>query len=107
MGPEVAVFLVPISAILAWAAVQISKNFSRSGEPADEKALHELRVDIASLGAELEDAERDRARLRKRIEALEAIATAVDDERPLLDLDALPDPEADTAETRRQRSRTR
>ncbi|MEM6327816.1 MAG: hypothetical protein AAF791_11920, partial [Bacteroidota bacterium] len=80
-------FLIPIVAILAWAAIQVAKNLG-PGAP-DESALHELRVDIASLGTELEDAERDRAKLRKRIEALEAIATAVDD-GPLLDLDALP-----------------
>ncbi|MEM1056221.1 MAG: hypothetical protein AAGI52_11890 [Bacteroidota bacterium] len=104
MGVEFMPFLVPIAAILAWAAIQVSKNLARGGDPADEAALHELRVDLATLGAELEDAERDRAKLRKRIEALEVIATETD--RPLLDLDALPDPEADTAEARRQRSRS-
>ena len=104
MGPEIAVFLVPISAILAWAAVQISKNLGGRGEPADEAALHELRVDIASLGAELEDAQRERSKLRKRIEALEVIATETG--RPLLDLDALPYAEADHAAQRRQRDRS-
>ena len=102
MGIEFMPFLVPIVAILAWAAIQVSKNLG--GGPPDDSVLHELRVDIASLGAELEDAEKDRARLRKRIEALEVIATETN--RPLLNLDALPDPEADAAESRRQRSRT-
>lgn len=102
MGIEFMPFLIPIVAILAWAAIQVTKNFG-PGAP-DDSVLHELRVDIASLGAELDDAQKDRDRLRKRVEALEAIATA-DEPRPLLDLDALPDPEADTAEERRQRSR--
>ncbi|HIG73879.1 MAG TPA: hypothetical protein EYQ24_04690 [Bacteroidetes bacterium] len=96
-------FLIPIVAILAWAGIQISKNLG--GGPPDESELHELRVDLASLGTELEDALRDREKLRKRIENLEAIVTATDAERPLLDLDALPDAVPDAAEAHRQRSR--
>lgn len=66
-------FLIPIVAILAWAAVQVSKNIGGSADTED------LIADLAALADDLDDAHAERDRLRARIEALEAIVTAEHD----------------------------
>ena len=99
MGVEYLVFLIPIVAILAWGAIEVTKNLTGGGGDADE-----LRADLAAFADELDEAQRERDRLRARVENLEAIAAA-EPAPPLLDLDALPDPEADRAAAERRRTR--
>ncbi|MEL6614481.1 MAG: hypothetical protein AAFQ43_02015 [Bacteroidota bacterium] len=94
-------FLVPIVAILAWAAVQVSKNMSAGGSA----NLDEVMMELAALSDDLDEAHAERQRLRARIESLEAIATAVDEPMGRLDLDALPDAEDVGSTARRQRTR--
>ncbi len=60
--------LIAIVAILAWAAVTISKGGSKGGE--DSKRL------IKALAAQLDEATDERERLQERVENLEAIVTS-------------------------------
>lgn len=94
-------FLIPIVGILAWAAVQVSKNMSAGGSA----EIDDLLVEMAALSDDLDEAHAERQRLRARIESLEAIATAVDEPTGRLDLDALPDAEDTGTASRRQRTR--
>ncbi|MDX1421434.1 MAG: hypothetical protein R3181_15825 [Rubricoccaceae bacterium] len=61
-------FLIPIVAILAWALVEMSKNRQAAGG--------ELPKALADLTDRLEAMEAERARLRQRVEHLEAIVTS-------------------------------
>ncbi|HLA63465.1 MAG TPA: hypothetical protein VK610_03505 [Rhodothermales bacterium] len=65
-------FLIPIVAILAWAAVKISESRARHGSTYGDPSRD---AEIDALLARLEDGEDERARLRARIENLEAIVT--------------------------------
>ena len=62
MGPVIAII-----AILAWAAITISKNRSKGGEDATRL--------VKALADQLDEATEERDRLRKRLENLEAIVT--------------------------------
>ena len=59
--------IIAIVAILAWAAITISKNRSKSGEKATRL--------VKALADQLDEATEERDRLRKRLENLEAIVT--------------------------------
>ena len=59
--------IIAIVAILAWAAITISKNRSKGGE--DAKRV------VKALADQLDDATEERERLRERLENLEAIVT--------------------------------
>jgi len=63
MGPVIAII-----AILAWAAITISKNRSKGGEDAT--------LLVKALADQLDEATEEREKLRKRIEYLEAIVTS-------------------------------
>jgi len=63
MGPVVAII-----AILAWAAITISKNRSKGGEDATRL--------VKALADQLDEATEEREWLRKRLENLEAIVTS-------------------------------
>ena len=63
MGPVIAII-----AILAWAAITISKNRSKGGEDATRL--------VKALADQLDEATEEREKLRKRIEYLEAIVTS-------------------------------
>jgi len=63
MGPVVAII-----AILAWAAITISKNRSKGGEDATRL--------VKALADQLDEATEERNLLRERLENLEAIVTS-------------------------------
>lgn len=112
-------FLIPIVAILAWAAVKIAESRAKQGSTFGGPQRD---AGVDALLARLEDGEDERARLRARIENLEAIVTSdryeLDREAhqalpsapaaPLLALDDEPlDPEEAEAQAARMASRAR
>jgi len=85
-------FLIPIVAILAWAIVEASKNLSKGGLSQKAEAV------LRALGDQLDEAEAERARLRQRIENLEAIVTSETYELEREARRALPRPGQELAE---------
>ena len=85
-------FLIPIVAILAWAVVEASKNLSKRGLPGQAEAI------LRALGDQIDEAEAERARLRQRIENLEAIVTSEHYELEREARRALPRPGQELAE---------
>ena len=63
-------FLIPIVAILAWAIVESSKHRAKGGLSDEAERL------LQALGAQIDEGEAERQRLRERIQNLEAIVTS-------------------------------
>lgn len=93
-------FLIPIAGIAAWAYVK-THGANASAD-----------IDVDALHDDLDVAEEERAALRRRVEALEAIVTGEGFELErearragiALDLDALPDAEPAAPQRRRTRA---